>query len=407
MLLWLDGQGHYTTAEIPAKYHGWSSGGIDHPGVTYGACTWSVVPGGGRTSIGNSLRRAATGSGSVNLYGYVQPQTTTTRQGPRTPTTSGVIGFAIKINDLATINLTQDGIQWSPAGLVTIIGGSGGYDWSMKLVPHPDGSLAMWRSTNIATPDIFAQTAPGVLVNNTWAYLEFLWDVSQALTGRAVVRVNGATLIDFTGRTSGLIAPDEWTEVRLLGMPSVDTPQPPPTLPPTPPNPSLTIDICDLYLADLTAQLPDDVHGFLGDGTVETFLPRGAGAASEWLSNIGGASNWQAVDDPVPDGDITYIGGAVDATDTYAFGGIAGTRAIAGLQVSVLARVESVDFPAVIAPMMRLEPSLTNFPMPADPVTTEAWDRYVVRAAEVSPATNVRFTRAELASAQFGVRRTG
>jgi hypothetical protein len=337
----------------------------------------------------------------VTDSGYLRLTPTITRTGPWVPTLSGLIGFAVRMN-LDGVPLT--GIPQNsslPEGLVVVMEGA---DYHIKLQPSVDGRLKVWRNMGVNNLGLLGESAAGVLQSNVWAYIEFHWAINlTAGTGRAIVRVNGTTVIDFTGDTFeadlAMAGSGYWTDVRLLSVQS-NVPGGPVEFDP---GPYLTIDMCDLYLADLTAPLPNDVHGFMGDGSVQTILPTGVGAAAAWVPNV--SVNWDAVNEAVPDDDTTFVSTAtIGAVDTYAFGDLSGVQSVAAAQVSVLARM-STGGSATLEPLVRQ--GGINYAGVQRGITATAYDRFALQPMDVNPATTVPFTVDEINLAEFGVRRAG
>jgi hypothetical protein len=159
--------------------------------------------------------------------------------------------------------------------------------------------------------------------------------------------------------------------------------------------------ICDLYLADLTAPLPDDVHDFLGDGTIATIFPNAPGDSAGWAPSSG--ANWDAVNDrPLPDDDATYVSAiSPGVVDLYNFDNIPGGVLVKAAHLNILARKET-EGGAMLAPLLQ-PPGSGPLTGPAQGVATLAYDRYLTQPYDLNPVTGVKFTAADINSGQFGV----
>lgn len=141
----------------------------------------------------------------------------------------------------------------------------------------------------------------------SWYYLEAWWK-PHASTGRIIVKVDGTTLVDFTGNT----LPQGGTAVvasHQLG---------------TNGTPSAWDDwyICDAVDATSTQGAPN--NSFLGDVRVVTLAPTGAGASTGFTPSTG--ANWAAVDER-PWSATDYVQGASGAKDTYVMSDLPATVA--------------------------------------------------------------------------------
>lgn len=368
MLLFLDGQAHYDTSRIGLKY----------TSVTTIDCTWAITAEG---RFGNCIKRVSTGTTGGSGYLAIAPLTT--RLGLWTPTTGGVCGFALKVDDLAKARfVTPDNTH-----LLEIYEGAAQHIW---LELNPDGTFSLYRNDLSTATTLLAQSTEA-LSSATWMYVEFKW-VIHATTGSFAARVNGVTVLTFSGntRTNDAANLGVWNTVRLLGVQSVASPAP-----------LLTLRMCDLYLADLATSTADDVSDFLGDGIIETIMPNGVGASSGWTPT-GAAANWDATNDrPAPDDDTTYVRAtAIGTTDLYQFEDIPTSSLVKGIHVNLLARKEDVGSSS-IRPLLRQ--GSTDYAATTQGVASTAYDRYVTQAWDLNPATNAKFTAAEINAGQFGV----
>ena len=187
MLLFMDGMAHYDTARLPAKYSA----------VDSSYCTWAVTPEG---RFGNCLRRVSTANNGPAGVVVVAPFTT--RLGTWSPTTSGVCGFAIKIDDLALVGATPTLLRLSSA-LLRIDEGA---DWHLGLHLTPDGIFTLIRNGN-TTPggDLVLGHSVEGLTSATWMFVECKW-VIHAGAGSFELRMNGTTVLTYTGNNQPIMS---------------------------------------------------------------------------------------------------------------------------------------------------------------------------------------------------------
>jgi len=374
MLLFMDGQAHYDSARIGHKYSQ----------VNATRTTWTVAAEG---RFGNCVKRVAT-TASGTGDGYLDIAPLTTRSAVWAPTNGGVCGFAIKIDDLSRQTPDEDGP--SPGGSIfALLDGS---NFPLKVILNASGTFSLVQAwgplDNYGA--VMASSAEG-LTAGAWHFLEFRWVIAPS-GGSFEIRVNTVPVLTYAGDTvshnPSWGASNTWNAVRLLAF---NTP---------PGGTPLTVRLCDLYLADLAAALPDDVSDFLGDGVIETILPNGVGASTGWTPAT--APNWDQVNDsPVPDDDSTYVAATVPGTkDTYAFQDIPSTSIVKGIHVNLLARKED-EGSSTVAPIVRQ--GVTDYVGPTQGVASLAYDRYITQAWDLNPATGAKFTAAEINAGQFGL----
>jgi len=373
MLLFMDGQAHYSSAQIARKYST----------LTDTATTWTVATDG---RFGHCLKRvsASAFSGESAML-TIAPLMT--RSGVWTPKTSGVAGFALKVDDLEA--LADSSIAYNS----TLIKIAEGASYHCRVNLNPAGTFTLIQNIgsaeNSSGATILAHSVGGI-AGGSWAYLEFKWDLDG---GSFEIRVNGSTVLDYTGT----ITENEllfnslgvWNGIKILGITSQATPL-------------LTLRMADLYLADLESADADDVSDFLGDGTIETIRPNAAGAASAWTPSAG--SNYQNVDDDAAaDDDATYNSTTAPNTiDSYNFENLPAGSVVNGVHVNILAR-KAATGSAAIAPVYRQ--GGVNYVGPTQGVASEDYDRYVMQPMDLNPATSAKFTESEINANEFGVKK--
>lgn len=170
------------------------------------------------------------------------------------------------------------------------------------------GNLGSPSGTQIAA------SAGGVLDGN-WHYIE-VYAVINDTTGRLTVKVDGNTVIDFTGDTRNAGTSTNIDAIRFRTGKYVASN-----------NAIITID--DLYVCDATGTTNNT---FLGDVRVQTMLPNAAGSSTQ-LAPTGSANNWANVGE-VPFNNSTYNASAtVGQMDLYGLSDLVGTTmTIRGLQ---------------------------------------------------------------------------
>jgi hypothetical protein len=167
------------------------------------------------------------------------------------------------------------------------------------------GQVGLYRGST----DALVAAAPGAPVSmGAWNYLECFSGPLNATTGHVIVRVNGATVIDFTGNTLGggtvddTPGPLQYISVYVTSIAGQLNTNP----------------VDDLYICTDAGSAP--YNGFLGDCKVETLIPSNNGTFSQLLGSDGNSTdNYQLVDEQPP-AVADYVGSAtVGQRDTYAF----------------------------------------------------------------------------------------
>jgi hypothetical protein len=216
-------------------------------------------------------------------------------------------------------------------------------------------------------------TSTAVLAANTLLYLQF--KVTFAGAASAYAGVFGSVAVGPTTFTdTGATAP---LSFNLNGV--------------------IQTYIDDLIVADSTGTVNNTL---LGQPKIECLRPTGAGS-NAGLSVTGAASNWSAVSDTTPDEDSTYVSSSTAGTkDTYATSDLAATSGTA-LGIMTILRARKDDASArQICPEFHI--GGTDYAGATDTLTTGYLNYYNV--LEVSPATAVAFTVAEINAAEIGVK---
>lgn len=157
---------------------------------------------------------------------------------------------------------------------------------------------------------------PYVFTASSWYSLEISATIADS-GGTCVVKLNGATVINFTGDTKN--GGTNTTIDRIyLGS-----------------NGGFTASFDDLYVCDATGPAP--YNTFLGDVRIYTSTPSGAGASTQFTSSSG--ANYSAVDElPYSATDYVYSGTS-GHRDTYAISDLpAATGNILAVQNNIVAK---------------------------------------------------------------------
>lgn len=174
------------------------------------------------------------------------------------------------------------------------------------------GSFSIYRGNGT----VLATSAAGLYPSGTWQYIE-LCAAINGTTGYCELRLNGGTIASFTGNTRNggtSLNIDRFDLLRTSGGSETDYWD-------------------DLYVCDNTGTANNT---FLGDVQVQTLLPNGAGASTQFTPT-GSANNWQTVAD-VPYSTTNYSStSTVGNRDLYTLSDLsAGTGSVMGIQTNMI-----------------------------------------------------------------------
>lgn len=157
--------------------------------------------------------------------------------------------------------------------------------------------------------------------------------------------------------------------------------------------------IDDLYVCDGSGPAPHNAP--LGDVEIGVIRPNGAGATTQWALT-GAPTNWDAVNDLVPDGDATLVQAVGPGlSDLYQMEDVATNNGILGAQILIHARRTEEGF-ANLAPLLRHAGVTTELtPRPQSP---SSW--YRCRQPFVTMPNGDPLTDAHMSALQAGMRRT-
>lgn len=195
--------------------------------------------------------------------------------------------------------------------------GTGGQLYIRRLSTN---AIAAYRgdpsSGNVGSPSgtQIAITPAGVLDGN-WHYIEVFATI-HATTGQLIVKVDGKSVITFTGNTLSTGTVTTIDAIRFRTGKYVA-------------SPNSVISIDDFYVCDATGSTNNT---FLGDVRVQSLVPNAAGSYTQ-LTPSGAANNYANVGE-VPYNNTTYNSSAtVGQRDTYGLSDLAAsTTTVLGMQ---------------------------------------------------------------------------
>jgi hypothetical protein len=245
----------------------------------------------------------------------------------------------------------------------------------INIIRNADHSFTVKRgATTILT------TGPGLFTVGAWYFLEAKVVIDDTV-GSVVLRVNGVVVGTFSGdtRNGGADA-----LVYLLQINNGDG------------SAVNAIHLDDIYILNGAGAVNSD---FIGDCSIYTLYPNGNGALSQFVGSDGNSvDNYLLVDEPGTPDTADYVGSGVDGNiDTYAFADVATGSVLGVSHSSYVAKSDTGS--RTLRQVTRI--AAANY-VGADQGlgTTYAAVR---RVMEVSPATGVAWTLAELNGAEFGI----
>lgn len=364
MLLFMDGMGHYATAELNAAGSKWTT-------ISTLKSTWTIAAN-GRTA--NAINRLATSTGGG--VGNLTIAPLITRVGSWTPKTTGGVGFAINISGLAQLS----GVGNAASRLLEVMAGSIPLFY---LTIETPGTFAVYSGDSNAV--FQGQSAEG-LIEATWMYVEVQWTIG-ATTGAVAVWVNGVQVLALTNiRTvSNQIAATTWNALRGFSLQYGSL---------TPASPLMKL--CDFVLYDRVTTTAGDLADRTGDVRVDFVKPNGVGNYSDWVPSAG--ANWECVDEVPPNEDTDYVETTTPGdVDTYEFEDL--VAAPVAVQIVSYAK-KGADGSAMITPRTRI--SGTDYDGIALGVASTVDYGFLVNPQDISPATAAPWGLSEFNAAEFG-----
>ena len=150
----------------------------------------------------------------------------------------------------------------------------------------------------------------------------------------------------------------------------------------------INVDIDDHYVYNA---------GYAGEINIQTVFPTGAGNSTQFTPSTG--SNWQNVDDSVPDDDSTYnASGTAGHRDLFATGDVPSTSgSILAVVANGYARKDDAGTREI---KLTTRVSGTNYDGASEPITSGY--AYYRKQWDTDPATGLAWVRADLNAAEFG-----
>jgi hypothetical protein len=170
---------------------------------------------------------------------------------------------------------------------------------------RPDGAMEIVRGGI----QIIGTTLDS-LTSNVWNHFEFLFTIGVS-DGTVDVWFNSVNVLSITGTGTQDVAPASAESIYFGSI----TPQAMSFV--TGSTPLIYFDDIILYDGQPTDPAGNpDIHSHIGNCRLEWLLPTADGATTQFTSSSG--SNFSAVNDPVPDGDASYVyDQSVGTMDTY------------------------------------------------------------------------------------------
>lgn len=334
-LLFIDG---FEARDAPVK---WSSAVSYYGG-------WGTGP-----QVGSITGRFGTGT-ALQIYNYAG-QGMPYLNKMVTPSAKIIIGFGTSIT----------GANFD----FLVLFGDGGFTSHLTMNFNASGGIDVKRGATV-----IASTAASIITSNVWYHFEVSATIS-ATVGTVTLRLNGATVLNFTGNTKNGGTVDLIDAVKLQNPSS---------------GPQFSFD--DFYVCNDSGSTN---NVFLGDVQVQTLMPSAAGTSTQFTPT-GVANNWDNVND-IPYSAADYnTSSTVGQRDTYALADlVTGTGTVFGVQNTIIALKSDAGAASIKAAMksggtvyydanQNLGASLSSTVAmhETDPATAAAWTPTNVNALE-------------------------
>lgn len=222
-------------------------------------------------------------------------------------------------------------------------------------------------------------TSAANVFDANWHYFEFMTTIADT-GGRAVVKVDGATIFDYTGDTRNGGTSTNIDAICIAGGGNNG-------------SGSLFNWFDDLYICDA---LGTANNTFLGDVRVQSLVPTGAGTTTQLTPSTG--ANWAAVDE-LPYSATDYVTGlAVGNKDTYATLDIAAGYAVKGVQLCAIAKKTDAGTRS-----LKTVARSAGTDYSGGSTTLSTADTVAIRLLENDPATAAAWTTAGINAMEIGV----
>jgi len=250
---------------------------------------------------------------------------------------------------------------------------------------HGDGNTTehirlWWSSPTTLTLGRGANVVASAPVNEplagAWAYVEIRATVADT-GGRCIVRVDGQTVVDFTGDTKNGGTASTIDGIQFVGAGS-----------------GAVRYLDDLYVNDATGAAPH--NGFYGPCRVYSLAPTGPGTDTQFTASAG--ANWTCVDEQPASASDYVTSATIGARDTYAIADLpASVSQVFGVRPTAIAK--SSDGAAV-----NLKTAVRSGGTVYGGVVTPlgASDSTVATVRSIDPATGAAWTVAGANAAEAG-----
>jgi hypothetical protein len=204
------------------------------------------------------------------------------------------VGVAVRASTMPTTNNVGSSIVALRNGAT--------YTFGLRITTT--GALEAYRLTSATAGTSLGVSAAGVIVANTWHFVE-VGVVINDTTGSVVVKVDGVTVLNLTAQDTNNAVTN--VDTIVLGHTQGSS------------SNSGVIDLDDLYVVDSATTL--------GERRVETLRPSADTATKNWTPNSG-TNNYDRVNESTVDGDTTYVqASTVGTRDLYSIGSLSSTPA--------------------------------------------------------------------------------
>jgi len=269
-------------------------------------------------------------------------------------------GFAFLVSNLANASTGKS--------IISLYNGGGAGTVVCKLGADNAGKLIFGR-TDFTTNKI-CESAAGVIVANTWAYIEFELVRATGSGGSVNVYCNGALVANLGSTNTGASSIDAYT-FNSEGW-------------------TATAQYDDMYITDAATKL--------GEMRIETLVPTADTATKDWTRSTG-ADNYANVDDATMDDDTTYNSSSTAAQkDLFDMANLSSTPASVKAVVPIL--VARKDNAATRTARTNLKSGATT----ANGTTRNLGASYQLfeQIYETNPDTAAAWTGAEVNGMQLG-----
>jgi hypothetical protein len=338
-LLFMDGFDHYDPKTYAIK---WDNGSSD------GYTSWAST--GGRR-----------GGGAYRLGDYSNPLVKTLAASYQTL----ILGFAFNYE---ANNPPQD-YNWKLC--------DGSTDHILMRLNISSRYLEVFRA-----PSTLLDTYSIPLTAGVWYYLELKVKIDDS-AGIIQLRVNEYLALDLSGIDTRNGGNASVNKVKFQGKYNTS-------------GNAFRMLIDDVYICDTSGAQNND---FLGDVRIDTLLPGGPGASTQWTPSAN--ANYQCVDDAAFDNGADYISDTLAGhQDSFAFADLpAGITGIKGIQTNLLAKRTDSGVATKLKPVIRVGGA--DYLKTECVLSTAYWA--FPEVTELNPATSAAWTKTDIDDAEFGV----